>query len=214
MDHFGMEQWIDFARQVTSPDVTAKMQAHLDAGCKTCARMAKTMTRVADLAGREAGYAPEAGIVRIAKARFGGSGLRAARAPQEFFPLIFDSLTAPAVSGVRIALMTTRQLLYRKDDCSIDIRLEHVPGSAEAVMVGQILESGRPGRDVGSILVELLRDGQVFASTATTGFGEFQFLFPPAQQVELCFGVSSQRVFWIKIPPLETIPEGGLLIKD
>lgn len=208
-----MEQWIDFARKVTLPADTARMQQHLD-GCRECAHVAQTMQRVADAAAKEAAYEPDPGTVRIAKARFAAAGLQTRKAARDFFPLVFDSFSAPAAAGIRVALISTRQLLYRKDSCSIDIRLEHVPGAGEAILVGQILDSGQPGRDVGSILVELLRDGEVIASTATTSFGEFQFLFPPAKQVELCFGISSQRVFWVKIPPLETIPEGGIVIKD
>ena len=214
MDHFKVEQWADFARKITPPDATAKMQRHLDTGCRDCARSLAAMKKVSELAGREATYEPESGIVRIAKALFAGQSQASANRVREILPLVFDSFAQPAMAGVRTAIATSRQLLYRKGGCCIDIRIEHVPGSKEAILVGQVLDSGQHGRDAASILVELMSGDKVIASTATTSYGEFQFLFPAERQLELCFGISSQNIFWIKIPPLENIPESGMVITD
>jgi len=214
MDHFKVEQWADFARKITPPDATAKMQRHLDTGCRDCARSLAAMKKVSELAGREATYEPESGIVRIAKALFAGQSQASANRVREILPLVFDSFAQPAMAGVRTAIATSRQLLYRKGGCCIDIRIEHVPGSKEAILVGQVLDSGQQGRDAASILVELMSGDKVIASTATTSYGEFQFLFPAERQLELCFGISSQNIFWIKIPPLENIPESGMVITD
>ena len=214
MDHFKVEQWADFARKITPPDATAKMQRHLDTGCRDCARSLAAMKKVSELAGREATYEPESGIVRIAKALFAGQSQASANRVREILPLVFDSFAQPAMAGVRTAIATSRQLLYRKGGCCIDIRIEHVPGSKEAILVGQVLDSGQQGRDAASILVELMSGEKVIASTATTSYGEFQFLFPAERQLELCFGISSQNIFWIKIPPLENIPESGMVITD
>jgi len=214
MDHFKLEQWADFARKITPPDATAKMQRHLDTGCRDCARSLAAMKKVSELAGREATYEPESGIVRIAKALFAGQSQASANRVREILPLVFDSFAQPAMAGVRTAIATSRQLLYRKGGCCIDIRIEHVPGSKEAILVGQVLDSGQQGRDAASILVELMSGDKVIASTATTSYGEFQFLFPAERQLELCFGISSQNIFWIKIPPLENIPESGMVITD
>jgi len=214
MDHFKLEQWADFARKITPPDATAKMQRHLDTGCRDCARSLAAMKKVSELAGREATYEPESGIVRIAKALFAGQSQASANRVREILPLVFDSFAQPAMAGVRTAIATSRQLLYRKGGCCIDIRIEHVPGSKEAILVGQVLDSGQQGRDAASILVELMSGDKVIASTATTSYGEFQFLLPAERQLELCFGISSQNIFWIKIPPLENIPESGMVITD
>ena len=214
MEHYTVEQWADFARQITAPDISAKMRRHLDSGCRDCARSLAAMKKVSELAGREATYEPESGIVRIAKALFAGQSQASANRVREILPLVFDSFAQPAMAGVRTAIATSRQLLYRKGGCCIDIRLEHVPGSKEAILVGQVLDSGQQGRDAASILVELMSGDKVIASTATTSYGEFQFLFPAERQLELCFGISSQNIFWIKIPPLENIPESGMVITD
>jgi hypothetical protein len=34
--HFGMEQWLDFARGLTDPTTTAVMRKHLASGCPKC----------------------------------------------------------------------------------------------------------------------------------------------------------------------------------
>src|SRR5438067_3848685 len=189
MDHFTVEQWADFARQVTAPDVSAKMQRHLDSGCRDCARSLSTMKKIAELAGREATYEPEAGILRIVKTLFAASQpATSADQVREILPLVFDSFAQPAMAGVRTAIATSRQLLYRKGGCCIDIRIEHVPGSKEASLVGRVLDSGQQGRDAASSLVELMSGERESASAASSSYGEFQFWVPEVRTSEFGFG--------------------------
>jgi hypothetical protein len=213
MPHLSLEELTDFARGIAPSGMAMRVREHLSAGCEDCARVATMLQRVAEAAAQEARYEPDPGSVRIAKAHFAILGPRASKL-RELLPLVFDSLAAPAPAGIRAALITSRQLLYRKDNRAIDIRLEHAPEHHDGILVGQVLDSGHAGRNVGSILVEMLSGGKVVASTATTTFGEFQFLYPPDQEIELCFGISSQQVFWIKVPPLATLPESGVVIQD
>src|SRR5207302_11201170 len=117
-----------------------------------------------------------------------------------FRNFILETSSQPAKHCSRVALASSRQLLYRKGECSIDIRLEHAAGTKEAILVGQVLQSGQQGRGVGSILVELMSGEKAIAGTATTSHGEFQFLFPPADQLQLCVVISSQNCFWSQIP--------------
>jgi len=215
MEHFTVEQWSDFARNIVSPEAAGEMQQHLRNGCNRCEQLFKTMKKVAGLAAQEASYEPPSESVHIAKALPGSAAAGVAKAPaRDFMQLVLDTFSQPALAGARVALASSRQLLYRKEDCSIDIRLEHAAGSKEAILVGQVLQSGQQGRGVGSILVELMSGEKVIAGTATTSHGEFQFLFPPADHLQLCVVISSQNCFWIKIPPLETIPESGLVVND
>lgn len=211
MEHFSLEEWTDFARAIAPRDRSQKMQEHLDTGCLECMHSAATLKRVAECAAAESRYQPDPDTVRIAKAHFAIFSPSSIRVP---LPLVFDSLAAPAPAGIRAALITSRQLLYRKDNRAIDIRLEHAPEHREGILIGQVLETGQSGRNVGSILVELLSAGKVIGSTATTSFGEFQFLYPPSEEIELCFGISSQQVFWIKVPPLTDLPESGVVVRD
>jgi len=213
--HHTLEQWADFARNVVSAKVAAKMQQHLDRGCERCDQALTSMKSVAELGAREASYEPPVNTVRMSKLLLGAERPEAVEDRiSGMLPLLFDSFAQPAISGVRVALTTSRQLLYRKGDCCIDIRLEHALGAKEVSLIGQVLDSGQAGRGVGSILVELMSGEKNIAGTATNNFGEFQFLFPVAHQLQICFGISSQNCFWIKIPPLETIPESGLVVND
>ena len=215
MEHFTVEQWADFARNIVSPEAAGKMQQHLRSGCNRCEQLLETMKKVAGFAAKETSYEPPPDSVRIAKALPNVVAAGVAKAPAaDFMQLILDTFSQPAMAGSRVALASSRQLLYRKGDCSIDIRLEHAAGSKEAILVGQVLQSGQQGRGVGSILVELMSGEKAIAGTATTSHGEFQFLFPPADHLQLCVVISSQNCFWIKIPPLETIPESGLVVND
>ena len=215
MDHFTVEQWTDFARNIVSPDAAGKMQQHLSNGCSRCTQTLETLKRIVGLAAKEASYEPPPGSVRIAKTLPGAVTAGMPKAPaRDFMQLVVDTFAQPAMAGVRVALASSRQLLYRKGDCCIDIRLEYTAGAKEAILVGQVLDSGQRDRGVGSILVELMNGEKVIAGTATTSYGEFQFMFPPANELQLCVGISSQNCFWIKIPPLETIPESGLVVSD
>jgi len=211
MTHFTLEQWADFARQNVSPAEGSKMQQHLKDGCSQCAETLELIRKVADLAGREGSYEPPQESLRFTKSLFSSIPSRTTNMVQDFMELMFDSFMQPQAAGIRAALVSSRQLLYRKGDCCIDMRIEHAAGAKDAILIGQVLDSGEQNRGVGSILVQLMSGETVIANTATTSHGEFQFQFMPADSLQLCFGVSSQNCFWIKIPPLETLPESASL---
>ncbi len=214
MRHFTIEQWADLARNVVSPDDSAKMQGHLGE-CGKCAQTSAIMNGVAAAAAREENYEPPADVVRMSKLLMASQESRTVKARLfEILPLVFDSLLQPATAGVRAALTTSRQLLYRKGDCCIDIRLDRAAGAKEISLIGQVLDSGQKGRGPGAIPVELMSGEQMIAGTTTNDFGEFQFSFPPAQDLRICCNVSSESSFCIKIPPLEAIPERGLALND
>ena len=217
--HHTLEQWADFARNVVSAEVAARMQQHLDRGCERCGQALTSMKSVAELGAREAGYEPPVNTVRMSKLLLGAERPEAdddsaqlsrprrnVRVPR--------GRTRPPRRLPYFAERRRRRQLHRKGDCCIDIRLEHALGAKEVSLIGQVLDSGQAGRGVGSILVELMSGEKNIAGTATNNFGEFQFLFPVAHQLQICFGISSQNCFWIKIPPLETIPESGLVVND
>ena len=203
MRHFTLEEWADFARNVASPENAGKMRQHLAGGCGSCAQTLATMKSVAELGAREGNYEPPVNAVRMGKL------LMASRKPEavktrvpEMWPLVFDSFMQPAMAGVRVALTTTRQFLYRKGDCCIDIRLEHAIDASEMSLIGQVLDSGELGRGSGAIPVELLSGEKAIAGTATNNFGEFQFLFPVASDLQLRVGPSSESYVCINIPRL------------
>src|SRR5258708_4564026 len=141
MRHFTIEQWADLARNVVSPDDSAKMQGHLGE-CGKCAQTSAIMNGVAAAAAREENYEPPADVVRMSKLLMASQESRTVKARLfEILPLVFDSLLQPATAGVRAALTTSRQLLYRKGDCCIDIRLDRAAGAKEISLIGETLHS-------------------------------------------------------------------------
>jgi hypothetical protein len=207
MRHFTLEEWADFARNVASPENTGEMQQHLAGGCGSCAQTLETMTSVATIGAREGNYEPPANAVRMSKLLMASQRPKAvkARVP-EMWPLVFDSFLQPAMAGVRVAMTTSRQLLYRQGNCCIDIRLEYAMGANDMSIIGQVLNSGQPGRGPGEIPVELLSGERTIASTATNNFGEFQFLFPVAGDLQVRVDPSDENCVCIKIPPLKNVP--------
>ncbi len=203
MRHFTIEEWADFARNVVSPEDAGKMQQHLNGGCGRCTQTLATMKSVAAVGAREAGYEPPAQAVRLGKSLMPSQNPVAAKARvREMWPLVFDSFMQPAMAGVRAAMTTSRQLLYRQGDSCIDIRLEHAVGANDMSIIGQVLDTRQPGRGPGAIRVELLSGEKAIASTATNNFGEFQFLFPVASDLQVRVDPSGENYVCIKIPPL------------
>jgi hypothetical protein len=215
MGHFTIEQWADLARNVAQPEDSGKMQRHLGE-CGKCAQTLAIMKGVATAAAREGGYEPPAGAVRMSKSLMASRESRTVKKRvTEMWPLVFDSFTQPAMAGVRSAALTTsRQLLYRKGDWCIDIRLDRGIGTSEISLIGQVLNSGQQGRGIGAIPVELIRGEEMIAGTTTNDFGEFQFSLPPGKNLKICSNVPSQCVFCIPIRPLDAIPERGLAVTD
>ncbi|HJX85314.1 MAG TPA: hypothetical protein VJ723_13315 [Candidatus Angelobacter sp.] len=203
MRHFTIEEWADFARNVASSDDAGQMQEHLGGGCGKCAQTLAIMKSVATVGAREGNYEPPASAVRMGKLLMDSQRLGAVKKRvSEIWPLVFDSFMQPAMAGVRVALTTSRQLLYRQGDCCIDIRLEQALGANDMSLMGQVLDGGELGRGPGAIPVELLSGEKKIAGTATNNFGEFQFLFPVAGDLQLRVGPSSESYVCINIPRL------------
>ncbi|HWX55501.1 MAG TPA: hypothetical protein VN176_12990 [Verrucomicrobiae bacterium] len=215
MRHLTIEQWADLARNVAPPEDVGKMQEHLGE-CAKCVQTLAIMKGIATVAAREGAYEPPAGAVRMSKSLMASreSGTVKTRVI-EMWPPVFDSFLQPAMAGVRSAALTaSRQLLYRKGDCCVDIRLDRAIGTNEISLIGQVLDSGQQGRGAGAIPVELMRGEEIIAGTTTNDFGEFQFSFPPAQDLRICSNVPGRCVFSIKIPSLDAIAERGLAVTD
>ena len=199
MNHFESTEWLDLARGAASPDVAAQMQKHLETGCKKCAEMAAEMNRIALMSKREPSYEPPQETVRAAKALMSVQRLAAApRAETHVLQLLFDSATQPLLAGVRGA-MAGRQLLYQKDNCCIDIRLEAKAGS-RVEMVGQVLDSGAIGRGLDRIPVSLQKGDRTFAQTLTNHFGEFRLVLEDTDNVQMIVDVTEDRRLVVPLP--------------
>ncbi len=199
MNHFESTEWLDLARGTAAADVVAKMQKHLESGCSKCAEIADEMNKIAQMSKREPSYAPPPEAVRAAKALMSVNRLASRpRAETYILQLFFDSAVQPLLAGVRGA-MAGRQLLYQKDNCCIDLRLEAKPGS-RVEMVGQVLDSGAIGRGLDQIPVSLQKGEQIFAQTLTNHFGEFRLVLDDTENVQMIVDVTQDRRLVVPLP--------------
>ena len=175
MEHYSLEKWADFARQVIGEQERAEMQSHLDNdGCRKCSKVLSLWQRVHVAARRELSYRPPESAVRSMKGTFAIQGPRKATlGTRSIAALLFDSAVSPLTAGVRSATTTSRQLLYGAGNYRIDVRIETQSESQKIAVVGQVLNSANPDEIVGAVPVTLARGRQVLAEAVTSPFGEF-----------------------------------------
>jgi len=174
MRHFSMEQWIDFARNVVGPRERAEMESHLGDGCKQCSKALSLWQRVSEASRRESTYVPPQSVVGTVKGTFAIQGpRRVGRAAQAIASLLFDSAATPLAAGVRSGATVERQLLYGVSKYRVDVRIEPRPNSEKVALVGQILNSTDPGKNIGAVPVRVWQGRRVLAESMTSPFGEF-----------------------------------------
>jgi len=175
MEHYSLEKWADFARQVIGEHERIEMQSHLDNdACKKCSKVLGLWRRVQTTARREQSYQPPDNVVRSIKGRFAIHGpRRAVRGVLRIAELLFDSARNPMPAGVRSSGTTLRQLLYGAGDYRIDVRIETQADADKVAVVGQVLNSDDPDDLVGMVPVALVRAGKVLFESFTSPFGEF-----------------------------------------
>ncbi len=194
MEHFSLEQWADFARGMVGEDKKAVMQTHLESGCKSCATVLNTWTRVRKVAKRESMYQPPEGAVRTVK---GMGAIHARPMRPSIARLLFDSSESRVPAGVRSTSTVARQLLYGVGTYRIDLRMEPQMDSDKVSLVGQILNSTDPTKYAVAVPVVLLKGRQTLAESQTNGFGEFhlecnlegrlqlQLVLPPGTELRI-----------------------------
>jgi hypothetical protein len=175
MEHYSLEKWADFVRQVIGERERAEMQSHLDnEDCRKCSKVLGLWQRVHVAARRELSYQPPESAVRSMKGTFAIQGPRKAiPGARSIAELLFDSAVSPLAVGVRSAATTSRQLLYGAGNYRIDVRIEIQADSQKIAVVGQVLNSADPDEIVGAVPVTLVRGHKVLAETVTSPFGEF-----------------------------------------
>lgn len=197
MKHFSLIDWADFARNVVEGKRKEAMQAHLDKGCRECQEAQATWARVREVARRERSYQPPESATRMAK-----SLLRLHRRPSgsSVARLLFDSLNAPAIVGVRATAIHARQMLYGIGTYRVDLRMEPQMDSDKVSLVGQVLNAADPVKAGAQVTVALLRGSKVLAESQTNNLGEFQLECSLEGQLHLL--LTLPRVRDVKIPLL------------
>ena len=187
MKHYGIEEWVDFARGLAGPAETVRMREHLAASCSECVPVADFFRKLYESGrGMEEVTAPE-DVVRVAKAIFPVSQIASLRptirVPAE---LIYDSFLAPSPAGLRASWQVGWQGLYRAGDCSLDLRIEPELRSSRAAVIGQISNHTAPEDRMSGVPVCLKSGRLVVAETRSNEFGEFQLEYEQQGRLQLC----------------------------
>jgi hypothetical protein len=107
--------------------------------------------------------------------------------------LVWDSLLEPAPAGVRALSVSPRQLLFRAGDYLVDMLIGTQPDREGHVLVGQVLCSGQPSRDVSKIPVIVEWENKSLA-TITNTHGEFQIEYGDGAQAQLCVQLQDEEI--------------------
>jgi hypothetical protein len=187
MKHFGIAQWVDFARGVTPETDGIAMREHLATGCLECRQAMDFCDKLARVCLAMAPYRVPEAAVRNARAicpiRLPDRPQRAIRIPIE---LIYDSFLVPAPAGMRASWQVGWQALYRAGDCSLDLRIEPELQSSRASVIGQISNHTVPEIEMANIPVCLRSGRLVVAETVSNRFGEFQMEYEQQGRLQLC----------------------------
>lgn len=187
MKHFGISQWVDFARGIVADGDAQTMRGHLAEGCGDCRDLADFSASLASLCDKMEQVAPPEQLVRTAKAIFPkhapATPRRTMRIPVE---LIYDSFLVPAPAGLRATWQIGWQALYRAGDCSLDLRIEPELSSTRAAVIGQINNHVAPGDKMADVPVLLKSGRTVVAETRSNRFGEFQMEYEQQPRLHLC----------------------------
>ena len=187
MTHYGIAQWVDFARNVVSPEDESVMRVHLETGCAECRELEQFCQELTTICrGNTVCVVPD-GVIRQARAIFPaaspGRPKRAARIP---VMLVFDSFLVPSPAGLRTTWQVGWQALYRAGNCSVDLRIEPDLTSSRAAIIGQISNHVAPELQMAGLPVCLKEGKLVIAESRSNQFGEFQMEYEQQGAVQLC----------------------------
>ena len=187
MKHYGINQWVDFARNLLDETGETTMRSHLAAGCAECGEVAVFTGRMTDICREMAAQAAPDDVVRRARAIFPiqlePRKKRIFRIPVE---LIYDSFLVPAHAGLRSTWQVGWQALYRAGDCSLDLRIEPEMRSARAAMIGQVSNHVVPDEHMSDLAVCIRSGKLIVAETRSNRYGEFQLEYEQQRRLQLC----------------------------
>jgi|SRR5580658_5330813 hypothetical protein len=204
MTHFSTEDWVDYARQVDSGSKRAALQQHLDEGCSKCLKTLELWRQVVNLTTQQSGFEPPERAIRMAQASFALRKLAPFPTGKlELAALFFDSAAQPATAGVR-GSCAFRQLLYKSGSVCIDMCMQPRPGSDSIILMGQLLDSAKPGQGIGGVPVSLMSEGRTLSSDKTNAVGEFDFGVDVFSRLQLVFGMEQSRTIVVPVPDGES----------
>jgi hypothetical protein len=205
MSHFSAEAWFNLARGTLSAAQSAPMQHHLEDGCDQCLKIFEMWQVTLETASREVAYHPPASAVRFVKATY-SSERRWGWLPQiaRIARLVFDSSRQPSPAAVRGSMPSSRQFLHEAEPFVIDLRVESEPAKKRVWLMGQVLNSEKPGKKIEAVDVVLLSGERLVAKTAANPSGEFELEFGDERGLQLFINIRGQRAIGIVLPDPET----------
>ena len=183
MHHFPEEVFADFVRGIDGP-AHKELQSHLASQCSQCQQSWLIWSQVQTIGARENTYCPPDGPIRMAKLEFAARHSEENEMPGK---LVFDSLSQPALAGVRSGgTVSARQMVFEADGMTVDLRFDRRPRSTCISLIGQVLNQKAPRTSLANASVSLWTEkGLVVAETKTNTLGEFQLEFEPQSQLRL-----------------------------
>jgi hypothetical protein len=173
----GFERLIDHIDGRLTGTEADRLSAHLATGCQTCGETRSWYTSLKAIITDDDSCEPPPWVLKRAVRVFEIARARprlVERVSQKLASLLFDSLTRPALVGVRSTETANRQLLYSAGDYSIDLQVAPSDQS-RADLTGQILKEGETAfESVAGLVLSLSCEGEPVCSITTNEMGEFK----------------------------------------
>src|SRR5438067_13102161 len=106
---------------------------------------------------------------------------------------MFDSLTQPAMAGVRGPSGVSRQAVFEAGDYAVDITVDQAPGSSRTMLVGQVMSRVAPAAPITAAPVLLTAGETIVARTVCDRYGEFLPEYHPQAPLQPQVGVDPGR---------------------
>lgn len=186
MNHFNIEDWTDYVRDVANLELRELMDAHRAVGCARCERRVDILTRLNVAARNEKTIEVPDHLVRSALALFASqSSHYEERRSSVLARMVFDSFMQPLAAGFRGQQRVSRQVLYQAEGYSLDLRIEQERDSSQLLVVGQVFDRARPHAPIGHVPVLLLSGPRLVLRVDSNDFGEFQLQYEPISPLSL-----------------------------
>jgi CheY-like chemotaxis protein len=123
--------------------------------------------------------------------------------------LIFDSFLQPAPAGIRISQLAGRRFVYQADSLMVDLSIgPSETNSRHISVVGQLLDSAKPERQLDILSVALQGPKGQIAFASTNEFGEFHFECDLEQNIKVEIETAANRWISLVLPRLEGLRQG------
>lgn len=218
-----LETWCDYFRGVADAGATTRCAERLAAAPGALGDLG-WLRRVAAVGRADAATEIPAGARRVVRAlgsvrRRGTDASAGARWRRLPFRVAFDSLEAPAASGVRdasprdLGRAAPRQVVFESEELSVEVRVENERRDG-ALVVGQVTRRDDPASPVADLPILLVAGQRAVASATSSALGEFYAERLPAEPLVLCLVLDDERVLELPLGPRSTAGVGSDAERD